>query len=140
MRIIVGLLILMAFASACSKDSVPEDVQINDFLEENSYTDYIEDLGMIIVIHEEGEGTAMPNQNSNVRVSYVGYKMNGDVFDSNSDVVFKLSNLIAGWRIGIPYLKKNGSATFVIPSNLAYGSASPSNGNPIVFEMTLLDF
>lgn len=85
----------------------------------------------------------MTTVNSTVKVLYKGYLTNGEIFDqTNQDArVFKLKNLIEGWRIGIPLLKEGGSGIFLLPSAMGYGSnqvgAIPPN-SVIIFEIELL--
>jgi FKBP-type peptidyl-prolyl cis-trans isomerase FkpA len=66
----------------------------------------------------------------------------GSSFDSSSSFQFVLGgNVIAGWNQGVPGMKVGGTRRLVIPSALAYGSASPSASIPanasMVFDITL---
>ncbi|MCU1381879.1 MAG: FKBP-type peptidyl-prolyl cis-trans isomerase [Acidobacteria bacterium] len=66
----------------------------------------------------------------------------GSSFDSSSNFQFLLGgNVITGWNQGVPGMKVGGSRRLLIPSALAYGSASPSPSIPpnasMVFEITL---
>ncbi|MDI1289424.1 MAG: FKBP-type peptidyl-prolyl cis-trans isomerase, partial [bacterium] len=44
-------------------------------------------------------------------------------------LTFPLSQLIAGWRKGIPGMKVGGTRLLVIPGRLAYGSNPPQGGS-----------
>lgn len=83
-----------------------------------------------------------------VSVHYEGKLLDGMVFDSsfkrNEPIDFKLGigQVIAGWDEGIQLLKVGEEATFIIPSNLAYGSQGaggviPPNA-PLIFRVALI--
>jgi peptidyl-prolyl cis-trans isomerase A (cyclophilin A) len=85
---------------------------------------------------------------SKVSVHYEGKLLNGQVFDSsfqrNQPIDFNLGigQVIAGWDEGIQLLKVGEEATFVIPSDLAYGSRGaggviPPNA-PLIFKVALV--
>ena len=82
--------------------------------------------GLHYVLHEQGEGErAVPGKT--VEVHYTGYLLDGTVFDSSHernqpiDFVLGQGMVIQGWDEGIALLKEGGSATLLIPSDLAYG-------------------
>ena len=89
--------------------------------------------GMYYRIQKEGIGQfAMPGDT--VVMNYRGNLLDGTVFDSNTDsafmhvqpLVFVLGagRVIPGWEEGIGYLKPGSTASFYIPSAMAYGSQS----------------
>ena len=81
--------------------------------------------GIYYEILNPGTGAAATT-NSHVSVTYTGKLLNGTKFDeSTTPVDFPLSNVIEGWQIGIPLIKKGGRIKLIIPSALAYGC----NGN-----------
>lgn len=84
-----------------------------------------------------------------VSVHYEGSLLNGQVFDSsykrNQPIEFQLGigQVIPGWDEGIGLLHVGDKARFVIPSDLAYGSAGaggviPPNA-PLLFDVELMD-
>lgn len=83
-----------------------------------------------------------------VSVHYEGSLLNGQVFDSsykrNSPIDFQLGigQVIPGWDEGIALLKVGDKARFVIPSNLAYGSAGAGGVIPpnatLIFDVELM--
>ncbi|MCP4462411.1 MAG: hypothetical protein GY819_06380, partial [Planctomycetaceae bacterium] len=77
-------------------------------------------------------------------VNYVGTLLNGQEFDANDDITFSLQQVIAGWTEGIPKFSVGGSGILIIPSDLAYGPASPSPAIPpnsiLKFDIDLLGF
>lgn len=146
------VLLLMALASVllfsqCKKEDqdVTDRNLILNHLEENNLTAEEHPSGIFYVISNEGAG-ANPGLNNTVSVLYKGYLLNGNIFDQtsgNQSVSFPLQNLIPGWQIAIPLLKKGGKGTFWIPSSLGYGSTSlpgiPAN-SVLVFDIELIDF
>ncbi len=102
--------------------------------------------GIYAVVSDSGSGDKHPTVKDTVVVEYHGSFLNGVIFDETKPgktITFPLSNLVEGWKIGIPYLKKGGKATFVIPSSLAYGAqgsgAIPAN-SVLSFDIVLVDF
>jgi FKBP-type peptidyl-prolyl cis-trans isomerase FkpA len=73
-----------------------------------------------------GTGRA-PQTGDTAHVVYTGKYLNGTVFDTNTggaDLIFPVNEgyLIAGFDEGVTYMKEGGSAEFLIPSKLGYGS------------------
>lgn len=83
-----------------------------------------------------------------VSVHYEGSLVDGQVFDSsykrNSPIEFQLGvgQVIPGWDEGIALLKVGDKARFVIPSDLAYGSAGAGGVIPpdatLIFDVELM--
>ncbi|HKK75042.1 MAG TPA: FKBP-type peptidyl-prolyl cis-trans isomerase [Saprospiraceae bacterium] len=119
--------------------------EIMEYLDENNL-DAIEDqTGLFYIIEEEGSGDS-PVGNANVEVRYKGYFIDGTIFDQTpgeNTREFNLQQVITGWRIGIPKMKKGGKAMLIVPSNLGYGFYG-SNGVPpnavLIFEIELVNF
>ncbi len=98
--------------------------------------------GLYYQIMNPGSG-ASPVLSSNVTVTYTGKLLNGTLFDQNlSGIKFLLGNVIEGWQIGVPLIKKGGKIKLIVPSALAYGcngaGSIPSN-SILFFEIDLLD-
>jgi FKBP-type peptidyl-prolyl cis-trans isomerase len=87
-----------------------------------------------------GTGAGFASTNTGVRVNYEGYNSNGDRFDSGSNASFALSGVISGFAEGLKTMKVGGKSQFIIPASLAYGNGAPSNGQPIIFIVDLLEF
>lgn len=119
--------------------------KILNYLEENKIDNAQEDpSGLFYQILEEGEGTN-PTINSTVVVRYKGYLLDGTVFDESGaqTATFPLTNLIEGWKIGIPYLKRGGKGRLFVPSELGYGNQASGTIPPnsvIIFDVELIDF
>ena len=107
------------------------------------------DSGLFYKIETVGTGTK-PSQGQNVSVHYEGILLDGTVFDSsykrNAPIDFTLGEgqVIKGWDEGIALLSKGAKATFIIPSDLGYGSAGAGGVIPpdatLKFEVELVDF
>jgi len=106
------------------------------------------DSGLRYQIIQEGDG-AKAEKGKTVSVHYKGQLADGTVFDSsykrNQPIDFPLGvgQVIPGWDEGIGLLKVGDKARFVIPSNLAYGSAGAGGVIPpdatLVFDVELMD-
>lgn len=132
---------------ACGKDYLEEDrLAIQEYLAENGLVAQETPEGLFYIIDEEGTGDH-PDLTSFVKVHYEGRLLNGTKFDSSYDrgeaSEFFLTQVIQGWQIGIPLLKKGGKGQLFIPSPLGYGSRA-SGGIPansvLVFDVELIDF
>jgi FKBP-type peptidyl-prolyl cis-trans isomerase len=94
-------------------------------------------------------------------MNYVGKLLDGTIFDTNNEKVAKENNMhqegrtynafeftvgngevIPGWDEALPMMKVGGKATFIIPSNLAYGEMNQGPIKPystLVFDVELLE-
>ncbi len=67
-----------------------------------------------------------PTPYNRVKVHYHGYLPNGTVFDSSvqrgTPATFGLSQVIAGWKEGIPLMREGAKYRFTVPGHLAYGA------------------
>jgi FKBP-type peptidyl-prolyl cis-trans isomerase len=105
------------------------------------------DSGLRYQILQEGNGLKA-EKGKTVSVHYKGQLADGTVFDSsykrNQPIDFPLGvgQVISGWDEGIQLLKVGDKARFVIPSNLAYGSAGAGAVIPpdatLIFDVELM--
>ncbi len=102
--------------------------------------------GLYLQDVSEGEGFTA-QRTSLVTLRYVGYFPDGTIFDTTGDgepFQFRLggSEVIKGWNLGIPGMKRGGVRRLVIRPSLAYGArgrgAIPPNAT-LVFDVQLLD-
>ena len=146
-QILLAVLASVAmFASGCLKledQSAKDEKEILDYIKKEGLVMEKDPSGLYYRIDEEGTG-ANPTIYNTVTVNYKGYLLNGSVFDETdgNPVSFPLANLIPGWQIGIPLIKKGGSILLIVPSELGYGSRSqggiPAN-SVLVFEIQLVN-
>ena len=105
------------------------------------------DSGLKYRITEHGDGE-LPRTGDRVVVHYTGKLEDGTKFDSSLDrnepFTFELGarQVIKGWDEGIALLHKGDKATFIIPSELGYGSREmgsiPAN-SILIFDVELVD-
>ncbi len=85
----------------------------------------------------------MPTSSSKVFVTYTGKLLSGTQFDQSSNVIsFFLNQVIEGWQIGVPLIKKGGKILLLIPSAYAYGcngSRSIPPNSVLFFDIDLID-
>ena len=103
--------------------------------------------GLRYKIVQKGKG-AKAEKGKGVSVHYEGSLLNGQVFDSsyqrNQPIDFQLGvgQVIPGWDEGIGLLQVGDKARFVIPSDLAYGSAGAGGVIPpnatLIFDVELM--
>ena len=89
----------------------------------------------------EGTGAKPISPTARVTVDYEGWLMNGTRFDGNNGRAFSLNGVIAGWTEGLQLMTVGSVYQFVIPADLAYGSAGTSGippNSPLVFRVKLL--
>lgn len=104
-----------------------------DQREENTIIEYLANKNLEAVrtqsgvyIHtiEEGVGDQV-KWGDPLTVDYKGYFLNGNEFDSSygrgEPISFRVGSMNAGWNEALPFLKKGGKATLVIPSHMGYG-------------------
>jgi FKBP-type peptidyl-prolyl cis-trans isomerase len=103
--------------------------------------------GLRYQILQQGTGK-QATKGAGVSVHYKGQLLDGTVFDSSYkrkepiDFNLGVGQVIAGWDEGIQLLKVGDKARFVIPSNLAYGSAGAGGVIPpdatLIFDVELM--
>jgi FKBP-type peptidyl-prolyl cis-trans isomerase len=105
------------------------------------------ETGLRYKMIQKGDG-AKAEKGKKVSVHYEGSLLNGQVFDSsykrNAPIDFQLGigQVIPGWDEGILLLQVGDKARFVIPSDLAYGSAGAGGVIPpdatLIFDVELM--
>ena len=105
------------------------------------------DSGLFYKITKTTDGK-QAGKGNNVSVHYEGKLLDGTVFDSsfkrNDPIAFVVGvgQVIAGWDEGILLLKVGEEATFIIPSDLAYGSRGAGGVIPpdaaLIFKVALV--
>lgn len=99
--------------------------------------------GLMYEIVEMGDTTAMAKDLSDeVFVNYKGTLKNGEVFDENDSIRFRLGQVVQGWQEGLQLVGKGGKINLWIPPHLGYGQQSRGKikaNDALVFEVELLD-
>lgn len=147
----IYFLVLALFIIACGNDENSIRMQLDQYVEENA----IDNLDSLVTTVASGESVSLwfvlnnpgeaerPGSDDVVSLTYQGFYVDGEVFDSNSNINFELNDLIDGWQLGLPLIGRNGEITLIIPPNLAYGP-NPQNGIRsnalLIFDIELHDF
>lgn len=161
-KILSGLLIVIALFSSCFKSNnvnqgtcnssydpcalkaSPAEVDsVEAYLASKGITDAVKHCsGMYYKIDSVGTGKTA-NVCSIINVKYTGQLTNGTVFDQQTAnaVSFYLSQLISGFKNGIPLIKEGGSIHLYVPPSLGFGSqqngAIPAN-SMLIFQVSLV--
>jgi len=146
-RYLVLVLVVLCF-STCKKKSktsqaATDEKIITEYIANHNLNAKATGSGLYYVIKTQGTG-AQPTSTSKVKIDYLGYLTDGTVFDLSptGGYMSDLNNVIKGWQEGVPYFKKGGKGTLLIPSALAYGNqiqgTIPAN-SVLIFDITLID-
>lgn len=119
-----------------------------NFLKENMKAEGVQvtQSGLQYIVIKQGEGTK-PTLADKVKVDYVGYLLDGTIFDSSKDrgepVVFDVNAVIDGWKEALQLMSTGSEFVIWVPSNLAYGNRAMGEdikpGSTLMFEMELLE-
>lgn len=130
--------------------------QIDRFVEANEIDTTVTASGLVYAIQDPGDGT-MPSPNDDILVHYIGYLVDGTVFDASTSrlplgadsrtgelVGRPIEGLIPAWVEGIPLLRESGRMWMLARPSVAYGNQGiPSRGidasTVLVFEIELLE-
>ncbi len=101
--------------------------------------------GLQYTVLREGTGR-QPKATDSVRCHYVGFLIDGTVFDSSvqrgEPATFGLQQVIAGWTEGLQLMKEGAKYRFFIPYLLAYGERGAGSSIPpystLVFDVELI--
>ena len=122
-----------------------EKTSLANYIAEQKITVKPTASGLYYIEKLKGKGAKAEN-GKQVTVHYTGKFLDGRVFDSSVErgepFVFSLGQgqVIKGWEEGIALMKEGGKATFIIPSDIAYGDGGgrfPPFAS-LVFEVELL--
>jgi FKBP-type peptidyl-prolyl cis-trans isomerase len=124
------------------KEQAEKDKKEGDaFLEKNGKNDSVTVLpsGLQYKVISEGRGIS-PELSDTVNFMYTGTLIDGTVFDASKDrpVKMPLTQLIPGWKEGLPLMKEGAKYMFYIPSDLAYGNSGQFAGKTLIFNVELI--
>ena len=119
-----------------------EIASLQAYLTAHSITATQDPRGFFYAIYAPGTG-ATPTLSNTVKVKYTGTLESGAIFDQNlTGASFLLSDLILGWQMGIPLIKKGGTIQLYLPPSLAYRCNAigtvPAGAN-LIFNIELID-
>jgi len=104
--------------------------------------------GIYLETIAEGKGGS-PAVGDDVVAHYILMSPNGDTlqssFDAGQPVPFSLNQVVQGWAIAFPQLKKGGKYRLYVPQGLGYGGNPPQGSNidrfsPLVFYIELVNY
>ncbi len=142
-----------------AKQLVIDDKLLQDFFTKNNLHPQKTESGLYYTIETPGKGDNIADGDSAV-VNYAGRFLDGKLFDTNMDDVFKKEKydrggpakpftvpvgahqVIPGWDEGLKLFKKGAKGKLYIPSVLAYGKQQnqmiPAN-SCLVFDVNIID-
>jgi FKBP-type peptidyl-prolyl cis-trans isomerase len=129
------------------KISKEEQDRLTVYLNQNVIKEKPLASGMYYIESEKGTGTAV-RYGSKLQVHYKLFNLDGKLIDSSieSGQAFSIEmgkgQVIEGWEIGLKKMNVGTTATFIIPSNLAYGKEGlgkiiPPNST-LIFDVLLV--
>ena len=138
-------IIALALAYAGTQDAVINGASNEQFLAANADEDGVETTasGLQYKVITPGEGPS-PTATDTALVKYEGRLRDGTVFDANEQAPMPVGGVVPGFSEALQLMQKGGEYRIWIPSELAYGGASPSENLPpdslLICDVTLLDF
>lgn len=142
-KIYLFLAILATAITACQKDGIPEDDQINSYVTSKNLTVTEKTAsGLRYIVTKANPTGAALKAGQTINVNYAGTLLSGKSFDSgNFNFVLGGGRVIAGFDEGIAKMKVGEKATLIFPSTLGYGSSGsgpiPAN-SPLVFDIEVV--
>ncbi|MFD0794803.1 FKBP-type peptidyl-prolyl cis-trans isomerase [Mucilaginibacter litoreus] len=143
-----------------TKLKTAESASLAEYLKTNKLAPRITPSGLRYIVKTAGK-KPKPLSGDTVYVNYTGRTLDGKVFDSSIEEDAKAAGLnqpgrtyepisfavgtsrvIKGWDEGLLLLNEGSKATFIIPSNLAYGEHGAGEDikpfSPLVFDLELV--
>lgn len=121
-----------------------EESQILAYAAANNINAVKDPSGMYYQVIDSGTGTR-PTLTSKIYITYTGKFLTGETFDQQADpsqTGWVLSNLIEGWQVGLPLIRKGGHIKLIVPSSMAYGCTGYGQIPPneiLFFDIMLTD-
>ncbi len=133
--------------TAKAKQEAEDNLKAGEkFLEENKAKEGVKvtESGLQYKVIAAGEG-AHPTPDDNIKVTYKGTTIDGEVFDEQKEPVeFPLRNMIPGWVEALQLMSKGSEYELYLPASLAYGENGAGNSikpnSVLVFNVKLVDF
>ena len=146
------LILIVSIFCSCSIENystkkLAANNEILSYVNDRGYSVEPDSLGLVFIPIKQGNGV-FPKDNDLVAFHYVGYYLNGEIFDSSYDksrpLVVQLgeNKLIKGLEYSLLKMDKGSKSTVIIPFYLAYdnmvnGPVPPYSN--LVFELELID-
>lgn len=147
---IAGNQCLDYYIHAFNDQKAYDDNVILKYIAANNFTGYQKtSSGLYYKINIPGTGTTPITDNTTISINYVGYLLNGTVFDyfatenNATGTPFEIPDMIAGVQEGAKnHCTKGTNISLIIPSRLAYGKVGSGKivaNSCIRFEMVIVD-
>jgi FKBP-type peptidyl-prolyl cis-trans isomerase len=98
--------------------------------------------GLAWKVLNAGRGTRHASDSGIVLVHYTGWTTDGQMFDSSIDKgvpsVFRLNQVIPGWREAIPMMVEGETRRLWVPKKLAYRGEAGKPDGMLVFDVKLV--
>ena len=134
-RALLVLLVFFACLTACNKTTdVVAQVKAQAVIDDKIVTDYltskslpinrIDTTGVYYIIDTPGVGNNLFTNSTVITVGYTGKLLTTGAQFAQTDAFhpsYVLGQVIRGWQLGVPKIKKGGTVTLFIPSRYAYG-------------------
>ena len=146
------LILIVSIFCSCSIENystkkLAANNEILSYVNDRGYSVEPDSLGLVFIPIKQGNGV-FPKDNDLVAFHYVGYYLNGEIFDSSYDksrpLVVRLgeNKLIKGLEYSLLKMDKGSKSKVIIPFYLAYdnmvnGPVPPYSN--LVFELELID-
>lgn len=123
------------------------DSEILAYIKDNQYDVSADSTGLVYIQLSRGTGQC-PKSGDLVAFHYVGYYLDGEVFDSSYDRSYPLivelgsGQMIAGLESALMKMNKGSKSKVIIPFYLAYNNMQDAPVSPysnLIFEIELLD-
>lgn len=141
----LAILVGIGLAFAGTQNAVATGGSNEQFLASNGSEDGVVTTksGLQYKVIKPGEG-ASPSVSDTALVKYEGRLRDGTVFDANEQTPMPVGGVVPGFSEALQLMQKGGEYRIWIPSELAYGEASPGPELPanslLIFDVTLMDF
>ena len=120
---------------------------IREYIKEKGYTVDSTKNSLYYTFVSKGSGTTSPTVEDTAKAYYIGYYLDGKVFDKkirpSTPFEFPIKTVILGWQEALPLMKNGDKMTIFVPSALGYGTSGSGSipGNAIlIFDIELQDF
>ena len=135
-RVAITILVLFFCFTACKKSDVGsaaeqaqaaiDDKIISDYLAANPglAAKKIDTTGVYYIVKDSGNVNTIFTTSTRITVGYTGRILTtGQKFAESGSFnpTFALGEVMRGWKLGIPKIKKGGSIRLLLPSRYAYG-------------------
>jgi FKBP-type peptidyl-prolyl cis-trans isomerase len=142
-KIYLFLSIIIIAVTACQKDDVPEEDQINSYVTSKNLTVTEKTAsGLRYIVTKANASGAALKAGQTINVNYAGTFLSGKSFDSgNFSFVLGAGRVVQGFDEGIAKMRVGEKAIIIFPSTLGYGSSDYSGipgGSPLVFDIEVV--